>query len=82
MRVWGDLMKSLNDLKINQEAVVLKVKANENIQNRLLDIGLVPGSIVKPVLISPGDDMVAYQIKGAVIAIRKDDTKDIMVDEL
>lgn len=82
MRVWGDVMKSLNDLELNKEAIVIKVAANENIKNRLLDIGLVPRSKIKTVLISPGKDMVAYQIKGAIIAIRKDDTKDIMVEEL
>ena len=82
MRVWGDVMKSLNDLELNKEAIVIKVAANENIKNRLLDIGLVPGSKIKTVLISPGKDMVAYQTKGAIIAIRKDDTKDIMVEEL
>ena len=82
MRVWGDVMKSLNDLELNKEAIVIKVAANENIKNRLLDIGLVPRSKIKTVLISPGKDMIAYQIKGAIIAIRKDDTKDIMVEEL
>lgn len=75
-------MKRLNELKINEEGFVLKVDAADNIKRRLLDMGLVKGSKIKPVLISPGKDMVAYFIKGAVIAIRKDDTKDIMVEEV
>lgn len=75
-------MKSLNDLKLGEVGRVIKNEANQNIRRRLLDIGLVKGSIIKPVLISPGKDMVAYQIKGAIIAIRKDDTKKIMVEEV
>ncbi len=75
-------MKSLNDLKIGEEGIVLQNEANPNIRRRLLDIGLVKGTLVKPVLISPGNDMIAYQIKGAIIAIRKDDTKNIMVGKL
>ena len=72
-------MINLNELKINEEAIIAKVKAKENIKKRLLDIGLVKGAKIKKVLISSGKDMVAYEIKGAVIAIRKEDTKDIMV---
>ena len=75
-------MKSLNDLKLGEAGKVIKTEASQNIRRRLLDIGLVKGCIVKPVLISPGGDMVAYQIKGAVVAIRKNDTKKIMVEEI
>ena len=52
-------MISLNDLKIGDEATIVKVSAKENIKKRLLDIGLVKGSKIKVVLISPGKDMVA-----------------------
>ena len=74
----GDSMR-LNDLKIGEEAIVTIVEANNNIKKRLLDIGLVKGSKVKPVLKS-SNNMVAYDIKGAIIAIRKDDTKKIKVE--
>ena len=75
-------MKSLNDLKLGKSGKVIKNEANDNIRRRLLDIGLVRGSIIRPVLISPGGDMVAYQIKGAIVAIRKSDTEKIMVEEI
>ena len=75
-------MKSLNDLKLGEACKVIKNEAATNIRRRLLDIGLVRGSIVKPILISPGGDMVAYQIKGALIAIRKEDTQKIIVEEI
>ena len=74
-------MKSLNDLKIGEVGKVIKNEASDNIIRRLLDIGLVKNSLVTPVLISPGGDMVAYQIKGAIIAIRKEDTQNIIVEE-
>ena len=72
-------MISLNDLKMGEEATVIKVSAKNDIKKRLFDIGLVKGTKVKVVLISPGKNMVAYDIKGAIIAIRKEDTKNIMV---
>ena len=75
-------MMMLNELQINHSAIVKKVGAKSNIKKRLLDIGLVKGTKIIPILISPGKDMVAYFIKGAVIAIRKDDTEDIIVEEI
>lgn len=70
----------LNDLKINDKAIITKVDAGENIKRRLLDMGFVKGTLVQKVLVSSGDNMVAYFVKGAVVAIRRDDTKDIEVE--
>ena len=75
-------MKSLNDLKLGEPGKVIENEANKNIRRRLLDIGVVRGSIIEPVLISPGGDLVAYQIKGAIVAIRKSDTEKIIVEEI
>ena len=69
----------LNDLKIDDQAIITKVKASDNIKRRLLDMGFVRGVIIQKVLVSSGDNMVGYFIKGSVVAIRKDDTKDIEV---
>ncbi len=70
-------MISLNELKVNEEAIIFFVLADENIKKRLLDVGFVKGSKVKKVL--EKGNIVAYEIKGAIMAIRKDDTKNIMV---
>ncbi len=69
----------LNDLKLEEEAIITKVDAHPDIKRRLLDIGLVRGAKIKKVLASKKESMIAYEIKGTVIAIRKDDTKDIEV---
>ena len=70
-------MISLNELKVNEEAIIFFVLADENIKKRLLDVGFVKGSKVKKVL--EKGNIVTYEIKGAIMAIRKDDTKNIMV---
>jgi len=67
----------INDLKINEEGTVIKVEASDNIKRRLLDIGLVSGAKVKPVLINK--NIRAYLIKGTVIGIRNIDTLNIEV---
>jgi DtxR family Mn-dependent transcriptional regulator len=49
-------------------------------RRRLLDLGLVPGTLVEPELVGPGGDPVAYRIRGALIALRKDQSRWIQVD--
>lgn len=73
-------MKSLNDLKINEEATITKVK-NNNLKRRLMDIGFVSGAKVKLILKNIGDNMRAYKIKNTIIALRVNDAKNIIIKE-
>ena len=73
-------MKSLNDLKINEEAIIIKV--NTKIKQRLTEIGFVKGAKIKLILKNLGDNMRAYKIKNTVIALRLSDTKDILIKKL
>lgn len=70
-------MKRLSELKIGDEAVITQMPENNR---RLLDIGLIKGTTVKCVLKSPLGNPAAYKIRGAVIAIRDEDAKDIEVE--
>ncbi len=72
-------MKSLNDLKINEEGIIVKVDTNQNIKRRLMDIGFVKGERVKLILKNFGDNMRAYKIKNTVMALRVNDTKNILI---
>lgn len=47
-----------------------------------LDIGLVEGTDVSCLQKSPAGDPVAYLIRGAVIAIRSEDSSQIVVEGL
>ena len=73
-------MKRLNDLKINEEATITKVK-NNNLKRRLMDIGFVSGAKVKLILKNIGDNMRAYKIKNTIIALRVNDAKNIIIKE-
>lgn len=69
----------LNDLKIGESGVITNLEASENIKKRFLDIGLIKNTKILKILESK--NMVSYNIKGASIAIRKSDTKDIEVEK-
>ena len=48
-------------------------------RNRLLDLGLVPSTVVEAIRKSPAGDPVAYKIRGAVIALRSEESRHITV---
>lgn len=48
-------------------------------RRRLMDIGLIAGTRVTCVGRSPGGDPAAYEIRGAVIAIRDRDSAEVII---
>lgn len=51
-------------------------------RRRLLDLGLVPGTLVEAELESAGGDPVAFRVRGALIALRKEQARWILVDRV
>ncbi len=70
-------MRALNELNIGEEATVANMRCKSR---RLRDLGLVEGTKVKCVLRSPLGDPAAYKIRGAVVAIRREDASQITVE--
>ncbi len=72
-------ISSLNDLKHGQTAKVKSLMSTGSIRRRLLDIGLIEGTEVECLQKSPAGDPVAYLIRGAVIALRSEDSMNVLV---
>ena len=70
-------VRTINELKIEEIGTVKRVEGNETIKRRLLDLGLIEGTKIKPVLVSPSGDPRAFEFRGGLIAIRKEDGKNI-----
>ena len=68
----------LNDIKPGNRARV-RAYFHGSIRRRLLDIGLVENTEVECLGQSPLGDPCAYLIRGAVIAIRSEDCRGILV---
>ena len=51
------------------------------VQQRLKDLGIVPGTRIRCLYRSPLQDPTAYEIRGAVIALRKEDSAEILVEQ-
>ncbi len=72
-------MKCLNDLKTHSIGYIKNVNTNEKLKKRLLELGLIINTPIKPVLINPTNDSRAYEIRGSIIAIRNTDAENIIL---
>jgi DtxR family transcriptional regulator, Mn-dependent transcriptional regulator len=74
--------RTLADTVLGEEARVVAISpACQGPQRRrLLDLGVVPGTRIVPELVSTSGDPVAYRIRGAVIALRREQAGWIEVE--
>jgi Fe2+ transport system protein FeoA len=64
----------------SEEAATVVALTNEGVERRrMLDLGILPGARVEVVMKSPLGDPVAYRIRGATIALRRDQARHIQV---
>ncbi len=73
---------SLGCLTNGSFALVTELVAEGLTRRRLLDLGLVPGTKVEVIRRSPVGDPIAFGIRGAVIALRKEVANKVLVNPL
>lgn len=73
--------KTLSALKVGEKGIVLGIaKALRGQQRRrLMDLGIVPGTEIESQLESISSDPVAYKVRGAIIALRKQQADKIFL---
>jgi len=72
-------IEKLSGLNQGQRALVIDIHSNDSMRRRLQDIGLIKGTEVSCVQKSPLGDPVAYLIRGAVIALRHEDSSCVQI---
>lgn len=71
----------LHCLRPEESAVVERLDSCGAMRRRLLDMGLVEGTRVECLGISPGGDPRAFLVRGAMLAIRDRDCREIKVNK-
>lgn len=74
-------IQSLSDIAVGEKARVTALNTDSSITRRLLDIGLIENTEVECIGRSPLGDPSAFLIRGAVIALRCDDSQKILVSQ-
>ena len=70
---------TLKDLPVGEQARVSRLLAVGAVRRRFMDLGLIDGTLVKSVFAGPSGNPVAYEIRGALVAIRGEDSAQILV---
>lgn len=73
-------MKTLDMVNVGDKVVIKKVDTSYDLKKLLLGYGVVPNTILECILCSMGKDICAYNVNGGVIALRKEDTRNILVE--
>ena len=72
----------LSRLREGQQALVTGIQEDGAMGRRLRDMGLVQGTAVRRLYESPFGDPAAYLIRGAVVALRRADSRQVRVELL
>ncbi len=72
-------MRLLSNLKAGEWGTIDAISPDCSLFCRLQDLGLVPGTKISCALKSPMGDPVAYFVRGTLIAIRCEDSQNIIL---
>lgn len=75
-------MVGLNELGIGVDARVMGLAKDCAMRRRLLDLGFTQGARTVCLFASACGDPRAYEVRGAVIALRAKDARAILVEEV
>jgi Fe2+ transport system protein FeoA len=70
----------LSNLSIGETAKVLSIKGNNPITKRLMEMGVVPGVLVRLVKSAPFGDPLEIRVRGYNLAMRKSEAQTIEVE--
>lgn len=74
--------KTLNMLEIGQRARVIQVKGRGSSRKRLLDMGMVPGTVLSVTKKAPMGDPIDFKLKGYNLSLRKQEAETVIVEAL
>ena len=70
----------LNELEIGKNASIVSLLSQGNERRRMLDLGMIKGTVIEVVQKSPAGDPTAYFIRGTLMAIRSEDAEKCLVE--
>lgn len=74
------MIDTLNNLKLGEQGKINSLNCTGALRRRLLDLGLVKNTKITAMLKSPSGDPIAYEVRGSVIALRQEDSKQIEIE--
>ncbi len=72
---------TLADLKPGQAGNVTELHSQGPERRRMMDLGIVPGTVITAEMSSPLGDPVAYRVRGALVALRREQADLVLITE-
>ena len=73
-------MKTLKDIKVGQNAIVVKLHGEGAVKRRIMDMGITKGVEVMVRKVAPLGDPVEVNVRGYELSIRKADAAMIEIE--
>lgn len=73
---------ALSDLHVGESAIVSELELAPAVAEHLMNLGFVPGLVVKVLRSGPGGDPRIYRVDGTEVAMRRDLSRHIHVELL
>lgn len=70
----------LSTLKLGEKSNVVHLDVKGLLRRRILDLGIVPGTVLTCIGKAPAGDPIAYLVRNTVIALRSEDANQIYID--
>ncbi len=74
-------MKRLSEVRLGRSAVIISFE-NNDIFLKLMEMGCVPGEIIKVEQVAPLGDPIAITVSGYNLSLRLDEAMNIFVEEI
>lgn len=74
------VIKPLSELKSKDKGTIIKVGGKGGVHRRILDMGVVSGTLVEVKRVAPLGDPIEISVKGYNLTLRKEDAAQIQVE--
>lgn len=74
-------MKKLSEIEVHKKVKIVGLKSTGKYRIRQMEMGLIPGTIVEIVKVSPFNDPLTISLRGYQLTMRKSELDLIAVEE-
>jgi ferrous iron transport protein A len=71
---------TLDQLDMGESAIVTGLTSTGVNRRHLMDLGILPGTIIIAEMVSPLGEPTAYRVRGAMIALRHEQARQIQIE--
>lgn len=73
-------MKTLGDVRVGEDAVVLRLTGEGPLKRRIMDMGLTKGTNVRVRKVAPLGDPIEVTVRGYELSLRKEEARNVLVE--